>query len=230
MTSPRISIVIPTFNRWDMTSKLLLGILQYCSPVHEVIIANNGSTDDWTRKGIEWWKEQEKLPIRPIHAKENVGFLKIANMAVAKAEGDIIILINNDVIMQADVVMSVKALLSTPPKKIVGNILYDYDTGWNKFGKKLFPYLGGYLLGFEKSAWDEIDGFDERYSPCDFEDVDFSTTALSCGYTLVPLNDLRIHHLSGQTLTYGPEREKLTKKNQKKFASKWNANKWIEDK
>lgn len=201
-----------------------MDILQYCSPVDEVIVANNGSEDEAVAAGIKWWKSTGKLPIKEFRAEENIGFLKICNMSVEKAKGDIVILISNDVSVREDMVAQIENLLSVPGKRIIGGVLYQHDTGWNTFGSTTFPYLEGWLLSFHKRSWDDIGGFDERYSPNDFEDMDFSTAAIDKGYLLVPLihaSNPRIWHTSGQTLGYGPEREKLTKKNQAKFKKKW---------
>jgi len=63
--------------------------------------------------------------------------------------------------------------------------------------------------------------FDERYSPCDFEDVDLSTQARRKFYTLVALNSPALRHIGGQSIGYNPKREEQTKINQKKFEEKW---------
>ena len=218
--NPEISIIIPTYNHGDLTAHLLLDILQYCSPANEVIIANNGSDDPAVAAGIKWWKSIAKLSLKEFRAAENVGFLKICNLSVEKAKGDIIILISNDVNVRADLTKLVLEILKDA-RKIVGGILYDHDTGWNQFDGKIFSYLEGWLLAFHKKDWEIIGGFDERYSPHIFEDIDFSTMAIKKGYNLIPLNESRIWHSVGQTIKYGPERDKLTSKNKEKFRKKW---------
>ena len=63
--------------------------------------------------------------------------------------------------------------------------------------------------------------FDDRYAVSDFEDVDLSTTAVSLGYNLVPLNNPGLVHLGGKSIGYSPEREARTRINQEKFEEKW---------
>lgn len=223
MTDHHVSIIIPMYDRWELTHQLLFDILHHCNVdcLHEVIIANNGSSNEFVPNGIKWWKSLGKLPIKEFKADENVGFIRICNFAVSKAKGDIIILISNDVRVQTDIVTRIVQILEDG-KNIVGGVLYENDTGWNTFRGKIYPYLEGWLLGFSKEAWDEIGGFDERYVPNDFEDVDFSTVASVLDYNLVPLNaGTKVWHIGAQTIHYGPEREALTKRNKEKFRRKW---------
>ena len=123
------SIVIPTFNHWELTHSLLYDIYNNCSKVDEVLVVNNGSTDKECFSGMDWWVESKLLPIHEIYINKNVGFLKAANLGVKSADGDVVILISNDVQVKTDMVDKVSKLVSD--KVIVGGILYDFDTGWN---------------------------------------------------------------------------------------------------
>jgi GT2 family glycosyltransferase len=215
----KISIVIPTFNHWILLHQILFDLYTNCSKADEVLVVNNGSTDLECTTGMDWWVQSKMLPIEEVKIEKNVGFLRAANIGVREAKGDVVILISNDVRVQCDLVDIVSK--SVNDKTIVGGVLYDRSTGWNEFNGKVFPYLEGWLLAFTKQAWDDIGGFDRLYEPCDFEDVDFSTTAIRKGYTLVGLSNPNLYHMGGQTLGYNPEREKLTKINQQKFKDKW---------
>lgn len=223
---PTISIVIPTYGHWDLTHALLFDIFQYNKSVDEILVINNGAKDLQVYNGIGWWNTAMLPQLRLLDLEENIGFLRAARAGVAKAKGDIIMLISNDVRMQDDIVSLVRNIYKSRPKVIMGGVLYTGSTGWNEFknGKstKIFPYLEGWLLVFAKSAWDEIGGFDDIYAPNDFEDVDFSTAAIDKGYTLIPLSSDKIRHIGAQTIGYSPEREELTQRNRVKFAEKWN--------
>ena len=111
---------------------------------------------------------------------------------------------SNDVRIHGKFVSQIKEIVTNSPKSLVGGVLYSKDTGWNKFGDKIFPYLEGWLLATTVGNWKELGYFDERFSPCDFEDVDLSTTALSLGYELVPLNNPGLVHMGAGTLGYNP--------------------------
>ena len=214
-----VSIIIPYFNGWEMTHQLLYDLYKNDRDnIDEVMLVDDAS-DDGSISGASWWKKL--LPVRVYRFDENVGFLRSANKGLEKATGDIKILISNDVRIKQPFIQQVIELLKENPKQLIGNYFHATDTGWNKFGDKVFPYLAGYLLGTTSDTWEYLEYFDERYIPCDFEDVDLSTKALMGDVKLTALNLPGITHIGGQTIKYGLDREKITRINQRKFEEKW---------
>jgi GT2 family glycosyltransferase len=215
----RVSFVIPIFNHWQLINDLLSDIHKHTRP-DEIIIVDDYSSDKETLDGIQWWASNYE-GIKILRPAENLGFLKASNYGVSKATGDIICLISSDVRIEDDLAKSVKELVELDPKVLIGGIVYRDTTGWNDFDGKIFPYAEGWLLCCLKSAWDEIGGFDELYVPHDFDDVDFSTTAVQKGYSLISLDNPKVRHLGGQTIGYTGVRMELTKRNRDKFRAKW---------
>ena len=217
-----ISIVIPYKNCWNLSHQLLYDLYKRDKDnIQEVLLVDDASDDSAVIGGEKWWLDQQFLPIRVIRLNENVGFLRAANKGLRKATGDIKVLINNDVRVQQPFVQQVIQLLTENPIQLIGNYFHAIDTGWNKFADRIFPHLAGYLLATTSDGWDVLGYLDEQYVPFDFEDVDISTRAIKCGYKLTSLNLPGITHLGGQSIKYGPEREKLTRINQEKFRRKW---------
>ena len=212
----KFSFVIPTYNSWRLLHQLLYDIYRNCSPVHEVIIMDNGK-DQETTDGIEWWMMTQMLPIRYERNKENLGFLLSSNKGLKKATGDIVALISTDVRINKDVVQDVSLVLNQIQNYLVGGRLLGWDTGWN-FGHS---YLEGWFLCAKRDVWKDLDYFDEQYAPNDMEDVDLSMKAKSLGFDLFALNEDYLTHMGSQTLSYGEDRERLTKINKKKFEEKW---------
>lgn len=96
---PSCSLVTPTYNWPEALELLLLSVLNQTVMPREVIIADDGSTED-TRKLIE--KFQQKFPIPLIHIwQEDLKNRKarIMNQAIAKTNFDYIIEIDGDIIM-----------------------------------------------------------------------------------------------------------------------------------
>lgn len=218
---PSVSVVIPEYKHWELVHSLLFDIYQFNRDVLEVIVVDDCSMDEDVLNGFKWWANGNMLPVKWIELKENVGFLRASNRGVAEASGDIILLVSTDVSIKRPILDEVRQKLGRG-KVIIGGRLLSNATGWNDFKGKICPYLEGYLLGFTKEAWNEIGGFDERYTHQDFEDVDLSTTAISKGYSLVELENSQIVHLGAATLGYTPEREMNTKENREIFRQKWN--------
>lgn len=216
-----ISVVIPVYNGYDLLHALLMDIYKYNQDVEEVIISNDCSTQPEIYSGVEWWKSSMLPQINFIDLPENLNFLLNCNQAVEKASGDIIILVSNDVRIQVNITDMLRSVFSSDQKVILGGRYYQGSTGWNEFNGRIFPYLEGWLLIFRREDWEYLGGFDERFVPNDYEDIDFSTTAISEGYTLTPLSYSQIGHVGAATIKYSPERQAITERNRVKFAQKW---------
>ncbi len=213
----KFSFVIPTYNRYDLVHQCLYDIYRRCSDVSEVVVMDDASPEDMS-DGLNWWMTNGMLPVRHVRMKENSGFLRTSNTGLKLATGDMICLLSNDVRIHKDIT---KYCVGREKNQVYGGRLLDWDTGWNKFGKTIYPYLEGWLLLADRDVWKDIGYFDERYAPYDAEDMDFSTTALSKGYGLSAFPEDYTSHMGAQSIKYGEEREAQTKINQKKFEDKW---------
>ena len=205
-----ISIVIPHFNHPELTNQLV-DSLQRCCGEHEleILVFDNGSETPYTKEGI-----------RIERVNENMGFLLAARTGLTVAKGDIKILISNDVIITGDFIPPIEEQIKKSPLSLIGNRLIDWNSGWNTFNSKIYPYLEGYFLAAAKQIWDDIN-FDTRFSPNDYEDVDLSTQAYVLGYPVITINSPFITHIGAQTIGYGPAREQITIENREKFRAKW---------
>lgn len=224
-------VIIPHYNRWDLSHARLWELYKHEKEnINYVLLINDSSTDEQTDGGLNWWidfKLKTGFDFRVIHTEENVGFLRACNIGLTyvkleEKEADTpVILLSNDVLIRGKFIEQIIDTLSNV-KSLMGGVLYTQDTGWNKFGDKVFQYLEGWLLATTWSNWKELGGgFDPIYVPHDYEDIDLSTTALTKGYELVPLNNVNLQHLGGQSIGFSPEREKITNENKKKFEAKW---------
>lgn len=225
---PKVHIVIPVYNHYDLLHQLLGDLLRHEKDnIDTVLIVDDCSTESTVRAGLDWWKSTKLLPIQVISTEENSGFLKTSNLGLRTAhriknseDNDIVILISTDVRIYAKFIPEVKELMSSE-KSLVGGVLYAHDTGWNVFDGKLFPYLEGWLLATTLGNWKELEYFDEKYAPSDYEDMDISTTAKQMGYSLLPLNSPALQHMGGGSIGYNDERLKRTMENRDKFGDKW---------
>lgn len=215
-----ISVVIPVHNHFDLLNDLLSNIVWGSSNIGEIVIVDDMSTEKETIDGIEWWISNFEF-IKRVKPEKNLGFLISSNLGVESASGDIVCLISTDVIIETDLGVEVSRIIREDPNVLIGGIVYNGSTGWNQFGQKVFPYAEGWLLAFTKENWRKWGGFDIRFAPNDFEDVDLSTTVLKMGSKLVPLNNSGIRHIGAQSIGYSEQREELTRKNRLKFEEKW---------
>jgi len=224
MPESRVSIVIPVYNHYALTNKMLYSLQKKeKESIGKILVIDDCSPDEEVQTGLAWWKSQWDV-IEVVRNETNLGFLQSSNKGMKMVTGnpdEIVILLSNDVEIRTNFVRQVADNLSHGERALIGGILLSHDTGWNKFGDKLFPYLEGWLLGARSMDWQVLEGFDTRFVPHIFEDVDLSTLALKYGYELIPLNNPGLHHMTGQTIKYGAERDQLTKEHQEKFRLKW---------
>lgn len=91
-----VSIIIPVFNKVDLTEKCLKSIVENTSHnySYEIIIVNNGSTDSTVEIVSEF---SVKYPnIHLINLEKNLGFAKANNIASKRAKGKYLLHLNND--------------------------------------------------------------------------------------------------------------------------------------
>ena len=92
---PRVSVIIPTFNRKDRLAIVLGGLDRQTAPSEEfeVVIVDDGSSDGTT----EWISAQRRgYAIRGIR-QANGGPARARNAAIAVAEGPLLLFIDDDV-------------------------------------------------------------------------------------------------------------------------------------
>lgn len=225
----KINIILPFYGKWELVHQRLNELYKFVHPSAnlKVIIVNDKPDDNSANGAIKWWKDHMPLNIKYIHNDENLGFGGAMNRGAEEAKKGILIFLSNDVVISGDFIVEIIGALSEDNQQLIGDTLYDWDTGWNNLVMKdrkkiLFPYLAGYLLACTNKVWSDLGGFDSIYYPYDYEDVDLSTTAIHKGYKLRALNSKYVRHISGATIrVVNPLREKVTLENQKKFISKW---------
>jgi GT2 family glycosyltransferase len=217
-----ISIVIPFLNHFDLVHARMSDLYKFVPYQIEIVLVNDGSTDDGIDGGVAFWqKNVARHNIRYIKNAENHGFGYSMNKGADRATGDVLILLSNDVIIHKNFIDDVLLLLDCNPKSIIGGEFLGYDTGWNTFNGRTFPYLNGWMLAMHKSSWIDIGGFDLRYGISDYEDIHFCTEAIQKGYQLLPIKSGLLTHMGHQTAEYGPEREARTNRNKQLFKEKW---------
>jgi GT2 family glycosyltransferase len=120
------------------------------------------------------------------------------NAAARLARAPVLCVVNDDVVLGEDSLLLLqRALTREPMAGVVGPV----GTHWNIARAEHVSYLdlrdlspgelvecevvSGFLMVTPKRVFDAIDGFDESYTPCGFEEVDYCTavrmrTGLSC--------------------------------------------------
>lgn len=95
-----LSVVMPNYNHAEYIEDALHAILSQRRPPDEIILIDDGSTDD-SRALIEQWASREPR-IRPIYSLTNLGAIKSINLGVQAARGRYICLMAADDVAYPD--------------------------------------------------------------------------------------------------------------------------------
>lgn len=101
MTCPLVSIIILACNKSAYTRRTLDGLLETTYPSVELILVDNGSTDE-TRNVFSDFAQtagERGWTVRQILLEENVGAIEGRNRALAEATGDFIVFMDNDIVI-----------------------------------------------------------------------------------------------------------------------------------
>lgn len=236
----KVSIIILTFNNLDYTKKCIESIKNYTvEGSYEIIIVDNNSQDG-TRS---WLLEQQDLKL--ILNNENLGFPKGCNQGIkAAGEKNDILLLNNDIIVTSNWLTNMqRALYSSIEIGAVGpvsnsinynqQIVTEYNNIYemqnfarefnvsddNKWKETL--KLIGYCMLIKREVINEVGLLDERFTPGNFEDDDYSFRIIEGGYKLLLCRDTFIHHYGSMSFNLRKDFNEILKLNSLKFKDKW---------
>lgn len=221
--APLVSLIIPTRDHADLLGRCVDGLLNRTDYTQiEILIVDNSSELPDTFELFEKLKLDPRARIMPYTGAFN--YSAINNMAVAKARGSIIGLINNDIdVINSDWlsemvslaimndVGAVGAKLIYPNNRIqhagillgVGGVAnhYNYatprsDVGY--FGRNVLASsvsaVTGACLVVRRSVFEEAGGLNETHLPVAFNDVDFCLRLRKKGYRNIWTPHAKLYH------------------------------------
>ncbi|MBE0447944.1 MAG: glycosyltransferase [Actinobacteria bacterium] len=211
------SIIILGNDQLEYTKFCIESIHRYTTPLFELILVDNGSTDGTA----EYF--DSIVGARVIKNKTNQGFAKGYNRGIKAAKGDYILLIGNDTIVTGYWLENLIACLESEPSIGIVGPRSNYASGrqfietsyttvedlhrfagkFNRQGPEEWfevDTITGLCMLIKREIIDKIGVFDERFSVGSFEGNDFCARAKAAGYRLVCAGNTFIHHLGSRTL------------------------------
>lgn len=205
-------------------------------------MVDNGSKDGT----VQWLNDQ--TDIIKIFNSENLGFPKGCNQGIGISTGDNILLLNNDVIVTPNWLDNLtKALYSDAKVGAVGAVtnnapyyqtvpgnynnideLFEFAANFNKSNEALWEprvKLIGFCMLIKREVVNKIGLLDERFTPGNYEDDDYSYRILSEGYKILLCKDTFVHHYCHTSFKDNNEAFlNLLRTNERKFEEKWGFN------
>lgn len=109
--SPRLTIIVVTWNGWHDTQRCLESIMESVLPSHEILVIDNASHDG-TPDAIE----RLFAGVRVIRNATNRGHTRAVNQGIALARGDYVLLLDSDTALAPDSISVMIALLDARPE------------------------------------------------------------------------------------------------------------------
>jgi N-acetylglucosaminyl-diphospho-decaprenol L-rhamnosyltransferase len=215
---PHIDVVIVAYNRYELTDSCLHHLARQTIK-HRVIILDNGSTDDTrTRVSEEWPRAQLEC------FDSNHGFAEACNRGVAAGNGEVVVLLNNDVDCRPDFlerlvaplienlqVGAVAALMLQPGERLIDSAglaadvtlggfprLQGLDVTQAQAEQPVLAGPAGTAAAYRRSAWEQVGGLDEAIFAY-MEDFDLALRLRSAGWRAVVATDAVGVHLGSAT-------------------------------
>ncbi|MFN4152428.1 MAG: glycosyltransferase, partial [Candidatus Sericytochromatia bacterium] len=255
--TPKVSIVMPVYNRENNLFYCLDALTKQSFKDFEVIITDDGSTDN-TKKVVD--KFRNKLNIRYTYAGENKGFraARARNIGLQKVRGELVIFLDSDIVTPKNYIEEHIKVHKKYDEIVVNSFVYrmktykEDDLGLEPFEfikkhrenlnddikyefhvfDKEEPIEEGYYLDSNSlsiKAKHIIDeGFDESFVGWGHEDTELGYRFISKNFKFLFIkNNCESYHIHHYI---SPQKDDETAVNWKRLTTKYNINRWYDPK
>jgi GT2 family glycosyltransferase len=222
-----VSIIILNYNGGFLLRNCLLSVLETDYPLFEVIVVDNASTDGSLELALGPTESRKMLKIVRNH--RNMGFGPANNIGYEHSNGDYIVFLNNDTIVDPSwLTAMVDAMERDQTIGLAQSLILDYSShevqtaGWlmSDYFVALFPiriksrrdlnrlpdvfeisYAQGASMMVRREVVNEVGLFDPKYFWF-YDDTYLSFKAWLAGKRVVTVAKSKVYHLGGGTAGY----------------------------
>src|ERR1019366_74356 len=226
----KCSIIVPVFNQYVYTKNCLKNLLSLDPKIHQIIVVNDGSTDETDE---ELLKIENENFVHYFNEK-NQGFSASCNKGFENANGEIIIFLNNDIKVKetnwTDIVIetvekNIDTIVSANGGFVdpMNDFKFCYETKAND--KRPINYLSGWCLAATKKTFNKLKEnkykgpFSEEFGKAYFEDTNIGFLATKLGIAMKVI-DVPLIHL-GRKSSAQLDTAKLYNEARQIFIKKW---------
>jgi GT2 family glycosyltransferase len=241
----RATVIVVTYNNLPVTRLCLESLLANTDELSfELTVVDNGSTDGTPEYLLRLARQSTR--IRVITNDVNRGFAAANNQALARAEGKVLVLLNNDTVVPPEWLDRLVAHVEDESIGLVGPVTNrigneaEIQTNYSTYGEFLSfaeRHLAGirgqrfdigtacmFCLAMRREVYEHLGSLDERYEVGLLEDDDYSMAARAAGYRVVCAEDVFVHHFGQASfggLFASGEYGRLLEANKERFEEKW---------
>jgi GT2 family glycosyltransferase/glycosyltransferase involved in cell wall biosynthesis len=192
-SEPRVSVIVALWNRAELTLAALRSVCAQREVSLDVVLVDNASTDRTSEL-------LDRIPGATIlRNAENLGFTLAANQGARAARGELLLFLNSDAMLHPGAVLNLVRAYerSADVGAVGGRLIWPNgrlqeagcvvwrDGACEAFGRNGDPgdaaygferdvdFCSGAMLLTARQRFLEMGGFDERYKPAYYEDVDY---------------------------------------------------------
>lgn len=170
------------------------------------------------------------------------GFGPACNRGAARADGDWLLILNDDVVVSPGALGALAGALRLPAVAAVGPNVFSERLGRSESGTHLtwrrgvldagqdalagtglvsVPYLCGAAIAVARETFQSLGGFDERLAPYFWEDVDLSLRLRRAGRDTLVVADAAVNHRHGATIDLEPAPERKLAYERNRWLVSW---------
>ncbi|MGE5623775.1 MAG: glycosyltransferase family 2 protein [Methanocella sp.] len=238
------SIIVLLHDNLAVTKQCIESVYAQTDREFEFLLVDNGSTEDAGSYAAELQRSCGN--VRYIRNDENQGYAYGCNQGLAAAQGEFIVLLNNDVVVTRGWLGRQLALLSLDasiamvgprtnysagPQQVDG-VTYQDMAGMHGYADQWFmahageftlvPRITGVCMVARREALEKVGGFDTGFGIGNFEDDDLCLRMVRAGYVLGIAHDVFVHHYGSATFRkLNVDYRRLMAENWRFFCHKW---------
>lgn len=237
----KASIVIPVWNGREYIPACLDALLAQDYSDFEVIVVDNASADGSSDLVAEKYPQ-----VQLIRNTQNLGFAGGCNVGLRAAQGDVLVLLNQDTVVLPGWLRALVEALQRPEVGVVGcKILYpdgktiQHAGGWiewplglaHHYGQgeqdngqwdepRRVEYVTGAAMVFRRDVLERVGPLDEGFWPAYFEDADFCFRAREAGFEVWYIPGAVVLHKETVALTDPAQRSSAYQRGRLRFVLK----------
>ena len=207
-----VDVVIPVSNHWELTQSCLEHLAAQTRE-HRVIVGDNGSTDGTPERLAADWPD-----VHVLRTEAPQPFAVVCNAGAAAGDGEVIVLLNNDVDCEPDFLEQLVAPFADPrvgdvaalclrPDGAIDSVGITCDATLSAFARlqgrpvsdaaspaPVLAGAAGTAGAYRRTAWEQVGGLDEAF-PAYQEDFELALRLRAAGWATTAAPAARCTHL-----------------------------------